>query len=403
MKGSPSSLCAVGHQRGIKTGRSSLPARSGLFGFVLAVVLLLTMPRSRAAEYVEITSMREAYREDNDRISIDTTAMLIEGRPTQSTLLRARYIYDAISGASPIGTPPSKGTHGVPLAKLEDYRNALNFGVDQQWRGHTFAPQFSYSTEHDYESFGAAYTHSFEFNQKNTRVSAGLSHDFDSVLNGSFKRAWQAKDATDGLLGISQLLGPRTILSANFTYGYTTGYLEDPYKRIAFESYSRNAGFRENRPAHKSRGVALLTLTQFITPADASVELSYRYHQDSFDISAHTAGLMWNQKIGKHVVVSPFVRYHTQGAADFYYALVPTALGDPIAPNANTPSYYSADYRLSALDTWTAGVHMNLLLGEHVRLELEYKRYEMRGTDDATWQSAYPSAHVFTAGLALGF
>jgi hypothetical protein len=373
-------------------------------GGALAPALLLLAPwRSRAEDQVQV--MRDAYREDDDRIAIDTTALLIEKRITQSTVAHARYIYDAISGSSPIGTPPSGRSKGVPLAKVEDYRNALNFGIDQQWSAHTLAPQFSYSTEHDYESYGIAYTHAIEFNQKNTKLSVGASHDFDEVLSGDYKREWKSKDTTDAMVGISQVLGPTTVLSANFTGGYSTGYLEDPYKRIAFDSYdpTGQAGFRENRPAHKSRGVGLLTLTQFITPADASVELSYRYHQDSYEINAHTVTAMWNQKIGKRVTISPFVRYYTQDAADFYYARVPAALGDPIAPNRSTPEYFSADYRLSALDTWTLGVHMNFLIGEHVKLELEYKRYEMRGTDGVTSQSAYPGAHVFTAGLAVLF
>ncbi len=373
-------------------------------GGVLAPALLLLDPwRSRGEDQVQV--MRDAYREDDKRIAIDTTAVLIEKRLTQSTVAHARYVYDAISGSSPIGTPPSGHEKGVPVAKVEDYRNALNFGIDQQWAAHTLAPQFSYSTEHDYQSYGIAYTHSFEFNQKNTRLSLGASHDFDEVLSGDYKREWKPKDTTDGMLGISQVLGPTTVLSANFTGGYTTGYLEDPYKRIAFDAYdpSGQAGFRENRPGHKWRGVGLLTLTQFITPADASVELSYRYHQDSYEIMAHTVTAMWNQKIGRRVTISPFVRYYTQDGADFYYARVPAALGDPIAPNRNTPEYFSADYRLSALDTWTLGVHMNFLIGDHVRLELEYKRYEMRGTDGVTSQSAYPGAHVFTGGLAVLF
>ena len=370
----------------------------------LAVALFLVLP-SRSRSEDQISALVERYREDNDRVTVETLGGFVEKKLTDSTLVRMRYIYDAISGASPKGLPPPPGSDQVPLEELRDYRNAISAGIDQKLGSHTLAPQFAHSEERDYESYSIAYAHSVEFNQKNTTVTLGASHDFDRVLDASFDRMWQDKDTTDVLLGFNQLLGPGTILAGTFTFGYTTGYLDDPYKRVAFDSYdpSGAAGFREQRPGHKARQFALVSLTQFIAPANASVEVSYRFHNDTYGIQAHTATLAWNQKIGRHVILSPILRFHSQNAADFYFHRVDASLGDPIVREAGFPSYYSGDYRLSALESWTFGVTAKVLLGEHVRVELAYKRYEMSGTDGVTSQSAYPSAHVFSGGLSWLF
>ena len=70
---------------------------------------------------------------------------------------------------------------------------------------------------------------------------------------------------------------------------------------------------------------------------------------------------------------------------------------------AVTPFFYSSDFRLSELQTFTFGVNATVLLWEHARIELGYKRYIMRGLDGVTSQSAYPSANIFTVGARIWF
>lgn len=65
------------------------------------------------------------------------------------------------------------------------------------------------------------------------------------------------------------------------------------------------------------------------------------------------------------------------------------------------PRYYSADYRLSRLETWTFGVALRWQVHEHVAIDLAYKRYLMNGLDGVTLSSAYPQANVFTMGIGF--
>jgi hypothetical protein len=67
------------------------------------------------------------------------------------------------------------------------------------------------------------------------------------------------------------------------------------------------------------------------------------------------------------------------------------------------PNYYSSDYRLSQMNTYTYGVSIEGKVTDWASVILSYKRYRMVGTDGVTWQSAYPQADVFSVGLNVWF
>ena len=58
------------------------------------------------------------------------------------------------------------------------------------------------------------------------------------------------------------------------------------------------------------------------------------------------------------------------------------------------PKYYSADYRLSKMETFTVRNVKPARVTDWLTLDLAYKRYEMRGVDGVTSQSAYPKANI---------
>ena len=108
--------------------------RSGtqrLFALALAVVLLLTARRVRGEDHIDYRYHN--YREEDGRIRVETHSMLFEVAPTPSLTLSGQAVYDAISGASPTGAPPRKGSNQVPLAPLEDEREAGNLSASIPW------------------------------------------------------------------------------------------------------------------------------------------------------------------------------------------------------------------------------------------------------------------------------
>jgi hypothetical protein len=354
----------------------------------------------------------ELYKEEGDRIEVNTGIFQFEKSLGASTILRGETVYDAISGASPTGGPPPRGSSQVPLAELEETRNAGSLELSQRWGRHTLTPQVAYSAEHDYESWGVSFNDAIDLFNKNTTLVVGAAHNFDTIYKGNSPYlppdSEYTKDSTDVFLGITQLLGPKTVLTINGTYGYIDGFLTDPYKGIRFDAFPDVDGtfiFPEKRPGYKSREILYTSFRQFITPLNASVEFTYRFYHDSFEISAHTVGLTWYQKVGRHLSIEPSVRFHDQSEAYFYYPRVPSDRGlpVPVLSNERTPKVYSADYRLSALSSWTYGVKATYRLNDHFSADVAYKRYVMEGKDDETSSSAYPKANIYTAGVTIWF
>ena len=198
---------------------------------VLALILLVLEPsRSHAEDRVEYQF--EGYYEQDDRISVTTSGAYVEKDLNPKLVLKGSFIYDSISGATPSGGPPPPG-QSVPTIEFSDRRYAGNLGIDIHQGRFTHTPSVSYSYEHDYKSFGIAFNEAIDFNQRNTTVSLGAAHNFDEV-SGIYQPEFASKGTTDFLLGVTQLLGPRTTFTFNLTLGYNDGYLTDPYKGVNF-------------------------------------------------------------------------------------------------------------------------------------------------------------------------
>lgn len=411
----------------------------------LAIVFLrLAKPASTPAED-RVEYRYEDYQESDGRIHIATHAAGFEKSLGSKITARGLLIYDGISGATPTGEAPGLGSNRLPTVEINDIRRALSLDLGISYGRHVTTPQFSYSEESDYISRGLALTHSIDFNQKNTTLVLGAAHNFDSV-GGGVLTSFQRKDSTDVMVGLNQLLGPKTVLTVNATFGYSDGNLNDPYRRASFilsdspdPIFSDPAAanpLADHRPGHRFKQVGYASLTQFVTPLNASIEGTYRLYHDDWGVVANTVGLTWFQKLGRHLTLSPMFRFYHQTAADFYapsfrglsfdqYASGTRVAfqdgvfvgfeGDPGFPTPaeaaafqilNVPARprsYSADYRLSEFNAYTFGIGAQIRLAERFSIDLAYKRYEMDGLDKATPQAAYPSANVFTIGCGIWF
>ena len=419
--------------------RSRIPVRSSLTSTWVALLLHFIFGAPARGEN-HVDSRFEVYSEDGGRIQVTTEGILFEQSMTPWATLRGKVVFDSISGATPTGAPAPGGGGGggggggdggdrrdnagrsvlprranatiqavagatpaggggggsqVPLTRMHDTRYAGDLATDLRVANQTITPELSYSSEKDYTSFGAALTDAIDFNQKNTTLVLGLSHNFDSVQPVTWPNS-KAKNSTEFLIGVNQLLDPKTVLRLDFTYGFENGYLSDPYRGVVFDS-SPTAGtlYPENRPGNRTDEIGFLSLTHFFTPVNGSAEVSYRLYHDSFGIVSHTLGIQWYQKLGRYIIVSPLLRYTEQSAANFYGTTFP---GDPTNP-ATIPKFYSADYRLSSLSTYTLGLQVTGVINDRLRLDASYERYMMQGNDNQTAQSAYPTANIYTVGF----
>jgi len=396
----------------------------------LALLLCLGMVlRTRAQD--DVIYRFEKYQEDDGRIAIETQSGQFDTTVFPWLSVKGQIANDAVSGATPTGYPLSP-EHLPPNSEAaQTYNPAYGFAHmhDNRTGGYlepTFnvgpnhiSPQVAFSEESDYISKGLALNYARDFNQKNTILNFGWSHNFDTVQPGAspYLTTDRRKDTDSIIVGLNQLLGPKTVFSADVTYVYEQGLLADPYKGFLF--YDQPNLVWESRPDHRSQQIVYTSITQFVTPLNGSVEASYRFYHDSFDVLASTWQLAWYQKLGRALVASPSFRYYVQSAASFYHLTLPGEY-NPLNPGSNpapgtptdydnnpqplvAPKYYSADYRLSEMETFTLGFNLHYQVVTWFSLDASYERYLMRGLDGVTPQQTYPSANVFTVGARLTF
>jgi len=407
---------------------------------------LIAVSRGRADDSVGFS--HQTYSEEHNRIQVNTETLRIQKTITPWLDVTLREIYDGITGATPIGAPPIKqlrmrdpftgqvippsqitgytrqldgvsgasqsgpvaramGQNVLPTSDSPDQRIGTDVAFGLTKGPHRLVPEFSFSNESDYRSYAFALNYTYEFNTKNTTLSLGWSHAYDQVLANDFTflTSNAHKNTDDFIIGGTQLLSPGTVLGANVTLGYAHGYLSDPYRAVVFNESDLDPDNRvvlaaENRPSHRFSQALLLSLTQSVKPLNASVEGTYRFYHDSYGIYANTFGVAWFQKFGNWLVLSPSARYYRQTAADFYGIQFP---GDPINDPQRAPTFFSADYRLSEMETYTLGLESTLKLHKQWDMHLGYQRYWMRGLDHETDQATYPKANIFTIGLTFTF
>ncbi|MBL9202587.1 MAG: DUF3570 domain-containing protein [Opitutaceae bacterium] len=373
----------------------------------LSALLAGLAPRAVRAEE-SVRYKYQDYREAGGRVTVEVHSAAIEKDFGTATHLKVEGVIDAIAGATPNGQPAPAGSTQVPLSKLVDKRKAWNAALSRQFARVNVALGVGNSRESDYVSDGWSLNTLTDFNQKNTTVLLGLAGTHDDV-KVFFQTPRARKLTNDVIAGVTQLLDKHTSLTANLTWGRQTGYLSDPYKLVeksteVFTGIFLPLTFPENRPNEREKWTTLLALNRFFPEAHGALDASYRLYRDSFGIIAHTTDLAWLQRLGDRLILRPGLRFHDQTAADFYrYRFDGTAITPlPGRPRPGGP-FYSSDWRLSAMRTLNLGAKLIWNATDALQIDAAWERYEMRGRDGVTPQSAYCRATIVTLGAKFSW
>jgi hypothetical protein len=121
-----------------------------------------------------------------------------------------------------------------------------------------------------------------------------------------------------------------------------SGLLATSYQRVYFKNGGENY---EHLPDQRFKLPVGIRANYFLNDR-IILRSSYRFYSDNWGVQAHTAELELPVKITPFFSVSPFYRYYTQTAADYFA---------PYAIHASTEKYYTSDYDLSAFNSSYAG------------------------------------------------
>jgi len=389
------------------TRRAQVP--QGIHGLSLSLILLGLAPRPSARADGTVAYSYTDYSETAGRVGVHTQEALLEQDLGADFKLSVTAVNDAIAGATPTGAPAPAGSDQVPLAILHDHRKAWDAELSRQFNRINVSAGYAESREHDYISKGWSLNTRTDFNEKNTTLLFGVAGHDDSVETFyDPQQIYVGQHAYSAIIGLTQLVDRKTTFTLDVTWARDTGYLSDQYK-VVQKTVELVPGsfftidFPENRPSERNSGVVFASVERAFPGLRGALECSYRFYGDTYGVVANTLEAKWLQKLGGAFVLAPDLRLHEQGAASFYhYNLDATPIVPTYVPSPSGPAY-SSDYRLSSLLAVTYGLDLSWKPRDWLKLTLDYSRYNMRGRDGVTPQSAYPDANIYSAQARISW
>ena len=244
------------------------------------------------------------HRYDGGGVTASGPALLVRKSLLNKVSLSASYYADIVSNASiDVVTTASP---------YDETRNEFGIGADYAVRDALITLAGSRSKEPDY----VADTFNIDVAQEvfggMTTVNLGYTYGSDDVGKrdvGFFDTAkhWRYR------LGLTQILTPRWLASANFEVVSDDGYLGSPYRTaLVF-----GAAVPERVPRTRTSRSVDLRLVGEVLPA-LSVHGEYRYFWDTWDVTSHTFELGLSKRFSEKWLVDAYARTYRQDRALFY-------------------------------------------------------------------------------------
>lgn len=324
---------ALGERR---PGARGLPflAASRLLG---ALGGLIAAGHAQAVELPENRADLMYHLYDGGGVQASGPALLVRKSLLNKVSLSASYYADIVSNASiDVVTTASP---------YDETRNEYGFGVDYAVRDALITLAGSHSKEPDYVADAFSLDVAQEVFSGMTSVSLGYTYGSDDVGKrdvGFFDHAkhWRYR------LGLTQILTPSWLASANFEIVSDDGFLGNPYRSARVFG----AAVPERVPRTRTSRAVKFRVIGEVAPA-WSVHGEYRYFWDNWDIAAHTFDLGLSRRLGDQWLVDAYARGYRQDGALFYFDNA-TSESLYVTRNRQLSTYNSVALGAKATYTW---------------------------------------------------
>ncbi|HUG23548.1 DUF3570 domain-containing protein [Piscinibacter sp.] len=234
-------------------------------------------------------------------------ALLVRKGLAERVSLSGSYYIDAVSNASiDVVTTASP---------FKEKRTEYGLGVDYAVRDALITLSTSASREPDYDSGSVSLDVSQETFGGMTTVALGYTRGADEVRKKDDPGFAEDVTRWQYRLGITQILTPRWLASANFEIVSEDGFLGSPYRAARVFG----AAVPERNPSTRSsRSLKLRVIGDVGSGARTAVRGEYRYFWDTWDIRAHTTEFGVSRYFGDAWLADAFLRLYSQSAALFY-------------------------------------------------------------------------------------
>jgi hypothetical protein len=266
---------------------------------------------------------------------------------------------------------------------------SVNWSMENQKKGSTIGAGLSLSNEFDYVSYGANVMFAQKTKNRNGEFTAKAAVFLDKVSlilpielrpgypnvgggNGEGSKndyGSAARNSYSGTLTYSQIVNQRLQVEFLMDVIYQTGFLELPFHRVYFADNSLHV---ETLPDTRLK-IPIGFRANYFLGDKFIIRTYYRFYHDDWGLSAHTISIETPYKITPFFSITPFFRYNTQTAIDYFA---------PYKVHTAADQFYSSNYDLSKFSSNFYGAGFRIAPPKGVfgiqrlnMLELRYGHY----------------------------
>jgi len=349
----PSSSPARHPGRGPESINARLKRTGASRGVAALLVTALVTPALDAGVLPEDRADALYHSYDGGGVKVTGPSYLVRKGDNKRISGEVNYYVDSISSAS-----VDVLTQGSPYS---EQRTQWSGTMDYLHADTTMSAGYTYSSESDYK----ADTYNFSISQSMfgdlTTVTLGYSRGYDDVLDNFNPAFKENANHQNYHVSLSQVLTKNLLLSLNYDGITDEGYLQNPYRHVLVlnDPNDPSAGANFTTPekypdTHTSNAVSANFL--YYLPYRASLRVGYRYYNDDWNVSAHTADISYTHPLRDRWIFDVGFRYYQQTRADFYADLF---------DRPDQQNFMARDKELSEFKDYSVGFGLTYNLLEH--------------------------------------
>lgn len=249
--------------------------------------------------------------------TVQGPAVIVKKNILDGASLKAGYSVDMVSSAS-----IDVVTQASPY---KETRQEYSIGTDILHGDTLIGMNYIDSRESDYMSDTLSIGAAHDLFDKNVTFNVKVARSWNLVgRNNDPSFGWKDFNRTMYSTGITQSLTPRWLIQVNYELTADAGLINNPYRSAMTLD---GALVPEHYPDART-GHAWAIRTSYGFPSGSSeigqgglggsVQLDYRYYQDTFDVISHTAKITLQRYFAPDWLGGILYQYYRQGAASFY-------------------------------------------------------------------------------------
>jgi hypothetical protein len=245
---------------------------------------------------------------DSDKTTVVTSVAEGDVRLADPIAIGAHALIDAVSSAS---------VDVVSAATTRFTENRVELGATaavQVTRATSATLAYTHSGENDWHSHAVELGFARDLANKNAKLSLGAGFTRNAVGRAHDPTFEKQLDIAGAQLGLSQVLGKKTLASLAYTLSHASGYQGSPYRFV-----TTMGGFSapESPPDTRTRHAVTARLMHAFGDHDV-VDADYRIYVDTWGIVSHTVELAVTHELARAWTLRLRARGYRQHHAGFY-------------------------------------------------------------------------------------